>query len=109
MRRKWKFYRNSSNRLLERNESNQEEITTYNAETEFVKYVFLFFINLLEWAAVVFMGVNFLPNLILDYNIHVRSLNERCYGNFSQGDQLLQMKYFLFSLPFLNWGIAALS
>ena len=66
---------------------------------------FLFFINLLEWATVVSMGFNFLPNLILDYDILARSLNERCYGNFSQGDQLQQMKYFLFSLPFLNWGI----
>ena len=108
MRRKWKFYKNSSNRLLERNGSNQEEIIAYNAETEFVKYVFLFFINLLEWTIVVFIGLNFLPNLVLDYNIHVQSLMEGCYGNFSKDDQLLKMRHFLFYLPFFNWAICCI-
>ena len=113
MRRKWKFYRNLSNCLLERNGSNQEEIMAYNAETEYVKYIFLFFINLLEWATVVCMAFNFIPNLVLQYKI--QSLNQRDGGKYFQDDQLLhsmnelyEMKHFLFSLPFLYWGICCI-
>ena len=111
IRRKWKFYRNSSNRLLERDGDSQEEILAYNAKTEFVKYVFLFFINLLEWATVVSMGFNFLPNLILEYYIH----SPISHGNFSQDHELqhskhehIEMKHFLSSLPFFYWGICCI-
>ena len=113
MKRKWKFYKNSSNQSLERDVYNQEEIITYNAKTEFVKYVFIFFINLLEWAIVVFMSFNFLPNLILKYYIH--SLNETDHGNSSQYDELehskyelTELKHFLSSLPIYNWGICCI-
>ena len=110
IKRKWKFYRNSSNQSLVRNVENQDEIMMYNAKTEFVKYVFIFFINLLEWAAIVLLGFNILPNLILEDYIH--SLNETNHGNSSQYHELeyseyelTELKHFLSSLPFHNMGI----
>ena len=112
IRRKWKFYKNTSNQSLERDGYNQEEIMVYNAKTEFVKYVFIFFINLLEWAAIVFMSFNNIPNLILEYSIH--SLNETYHGNSSQdhelehSDELTELKHILSSLPTYNWGICCI-
>ena len=110
IKRKWKFYRNSSNQSLERDVYNREEIITYNANTEFVKYVFIFIINLLEWAILVFMSFNFLPNVILEYYIH--SLNGTDHGNSPQYHELVhseyeltELKHFLSSLPFFNMGI----
>ena len=111
IRRKWKFYKNSSNQSLERDGYNQEEIMVYNAKTEFVKYVFIFFINLLEWAAIVFMSFNFIPNLILRYSIH--SLNETYHGNSSLDHELgehseyklTKLKHILSSSPAYNWGV----
>ena len=115
IRRKWKFYRNSSNRLLERDGDSQEEILAYNAKTEFVKYVFLFFINLLEWATVAFMVTYFIINRIVEYHSH--SFNETYVesGISSQVNELQrstyelkQIKHILDSLPFFHWATSCI-
>ena len=51
---KWKFYRNALRCLPQENFDSQQQIIVYNAKTEFVKNVFLFFINLTEWLGLIF-------------------------------------------------------
>ena len=109
IKRKWKFYKNTSNCLV-RDDTNQEDIMVYNAKTELTKYVFLFFINLLEWVALVAAVSAFLPNLILGYEENL--INEGYPANCSDDDDLSkqkdEMKYFISSLPFANWSISCL-
>ena len=49
IRRKWKFYKNELRCLQQENFDSQQQILVYNAKTEFVKNVFLFFMNIIEW------------------------------------------------------------
>ena len=109
MRRKWKFYRNASD-CLERDENNQEEIMAYNAKTEFTKYVFLFFINLLEWVTMITVALNFIPNMILRYDDIVS--NGEHFVDWSDesdsSEQKDRIRHFLASLPFRNWSISCL-
>ena len=68
MRRKWKFYKNAL-RLLERGDSDSQQLSlAYNAKTEFVKNIFLFFLNLVEWVAFIFARVAYLLNFTLQYS-----------------------------------------
>ena len=72
IRRKWRFYR-SYLRCLQRGEvSSQQQILTYNAETEFVKYVFLFFMNIVEWLAFILAYV--------DYMFTSEQISTNCQG-----------------------------
>ena len=107
MRRKWKCNRNASD-CLERDGTNQEKILAYNAKTEFTKYVFLFFINLLEWDTLMTTALTFTPNLILRYDVIV-SKGEH-FAILSHGSDLNEEKdrirYFITSLPFHNWSIS---
>ena len=105
MKRKWKLHRNAYD-SLEMDENNQEEIMAYNAETEFTKYVFLFFINLAEWVTLMTTALTFTPNLILRYDVIV-SKGEHL-ANLSHGSDLDEqkgMKRFISSLTFGNWSI----
>ena len=47
--RKWKIYINALRCLQRENFDYQQQIIVYNAKTEFVKNVFLFFMNFIEW------------------------------------------------------------
>ena len=109
MRRKWKCYRNGTD-CLERDENNQEEIMTYNAKTEFTKYVFLFFINLLEWVGVVEAALDCIPNVILKYDEIVSKGDH--FVSSSDGSDLKEEKdrirHFMTSLPFHNWSFSCL-
>ena len=108
MKRKWKFYRNASD-CLERDENSQEEIMAYNAKTEFTKYVFLFFINLLEWVTLITTSLTFMPNLILRYDEILSSEGEH-FANLSDESDLNEQNdrigHFISSLPFHNWSIS---
>ena len=109
MRRKWKFYRNASN-CFERDETNQEEIMAYNAKTEFTKYVFLFFINFLEWAALITAASAFTPSVILRY-YEIVSKGEHFANWFDDNDlneEKDSIRYFISSLPFRNWSISCI-
>ena len=55
--RKWKFYKNALRCLQQENFDSQQQILVYNAKTEFVKNVFLFFMNFIEWLALIFICV----------------------------------------------------
>ena len=104
MKRKWKCYRNASD-CLERDENNQEELMAYNAKTEFTKYVFLFFINLLEWVTLITVDLTFMPNLILRYDEIVNKREH--FASLFHGSDLTEHKntirYFISPLPFHNW------
>ena len=51
IRRKWKYYRNSIKCLQQGEVDFIQQIHVYNAETELVKNLFLFSMNLVEWLA----------------------------------------------------------
>ena len=57
IRRKWKFYKNALRCLQQENFDSQQQILIYNAKTEFVKNVFLFIMNFIEWLALIFMCI----------------------------------------------------
>ena len=104
MRRKWKCYRYASD-CLERDENNQEKIMAYNAKTEFTKYVFLLFINLLEWVTLITVDLSFIPNLILRYDEIV--IEGEQFASLFHGSDLSEHKntirYFISPLPFHYW------
>ena len=49
MRRKWKFYKNALRCLQQEDFDSLQQILVYSSQTEFVKNVFLFIINIIEW------------------------------------------------------------
>ena len=53
IRSKWKFYKNALRCLQQENFDSQQQILVYNAKTEFVKNVFLFVMNFIEWLALI--------------------------------------------------------
>ena len=63
IRRKWKFYKNALRCLQQENFDSQQKILIYNAKTEFVKNVFLFVMNFIEWLALIFMCIAYVINI----------------------------------------------
>ena len=53
IRRKWNIYRRALGCLQQGDCDLQQQILTYNSKTEFVKNLFLFFMNLVEWTGIV--------------------------------------------------------
>ena len=53
IRSKWRFYKNALRCLQQENFDSQQQILIYNSKTEFVKNVFLFVMNFIEWLAVI--------------------------------------------------------
>ena len=60
IRSKWKFYKNALRCLQQENFDSQQQILVYNAKTEFVKNVFLFVMNFIEWLALIFICVAYI-------------------------------------------------
>ena len=109
MKSRWNVYRNSLD-CLERDANNREEIMAYNTKTEFTKYIFLFFINLLEWVSLIAAALTFIPNLILEYDVD--AINGEYLANSSDdkdlNDQKAKIRYFISSLQFGSWSICCL-
>ena len=63
VRRKWKFYKNALRCLQQENFDSQQQILIYNAKTEFVKNVFLFVMNFIEWLAVISICIAYVINI----------------------------------------------
>ena len=63
IRRKWKFHKNALRCLQQENFDSQQQILIYNAKTEFVKNVFLFVMNFIEWLALIFMCIAYVINI----------------------------------------------
>ena len=83
IRLKWKFYRNALKCLLQGDSDNQQRSIVYNAKTELVKNVFLFFLNIVEWIAFIFARIAYALNFTLQYSQH-DDINEDTYQNRSQ-------------------------
>ena len=66
-RSKLKFYRNELTSLKQENNDFQQQIIVYNAKTQLVMNVFMFFINLVEWLAFIFGRVAFIIYFIRQY------------------------------------------
>ena len=61
IRRKWNIYRRALGCLQQGDCDLQQQILTYNSKTEFVKNVFLFFMNLVEWTGIVLACILSVP------------------------------------------------
>ena len=66
IRRKWNIYRRALGCLQQGDCDLQQQILTYNSKTEFVKNVFLFFMNLVEWTGIMLACILIVPTYI-DY------------------------------------------
>ena len=66
IRRKWNISRRALGCLQQGDCDLQQQILTYNSKTEFVKNVFLFFMNLVEWTGIVLVCILIVPTYI-DY------------------------------------------
>ena len=65
IRSKWKFYKNALRCLQQENFDSQQQILIYNAKTEFVKNVFLFFMNFIEWLALISICIQYIIPIAL--------------------------------------------
>ena len=59
IRRKWRIYRHALQCLQKGECDLQQKILAYNSETEFVKIVFLFFMNLVEYTGLTFAFLSY--------------------------------------------------
>ena len=66
IRRKWNIYIRALGCLQQGDCDLQQQILTYNSKTEFVKSVFLFFMNLVEWTGFNLAFLFYVPTYI-DY------------------------------------------
>lgn len=67
-RRKWKIYKHALNCIEQGGEDGDEyQISAYNAQTEVVKMLFLFFMNLLEWVAMLASCTGGLSKFLEEY------------------------------------------
>ena len=64
IQRKWKSYKRALGCLQQEDFCSQFQLQAYNAKTEFVKYIFLFIMNLLEWFSFIALCIGGLVNYI---------------------------------------------
>ena len=67
IQRKLVFYRYTVRRTREREVSSEHIILVYDSKTEFVKYIFLFFLNLVEWMELGFGCCSYFVSFIREY------------------------------------------
>ena len=67
IQRKWKVNRNSLRCIQKGENDSVQQIIAYNSKTEFVKFVFLFFMNLVEWLGFLFGSISLIENFIQQY------------------------------------------
>ena len=60
IRRKWKFYKNELRCLKQGTNGVQQQTLAYNAKTELVKNIMLFFLNLIEWIAFIIARMGYM-------------------------------------------------
>ena len=53
IQRKWRYHKNELRCIKLGDYSLQQRIFVYNSKTEYIKLIFLFFINLLEWLGLI--------------------------------------------------------
>ena len=103
IRRKWKYYRNSLRCIQQGEVDITQNIQVYNAETELVKNIFLFFMNLVEWLAYIIPSIRYMVNFANEY---YQEVHDGIYlqGNASDYEHLYNVtKIFSHSkLPIIN-------
>ena len=67
---KWKFYRNALRCLSQEKSDSQQQMIVYNAKTEFVKNVFLFVMNFMEWLTLVFICILYIYEIAKNLHCH---------------------------------------
>ena len=77
IQRKLISHRNILRNIRQREASSEQEILAYNSKTEYVKYIFLFFMNLVEWLGLGLYCCSYFLSIIGEY---VSSMNNR-YSN----------------------------
>ena len=75
IRRKWNIYRRALGCLQQGDCDLQQQILTYSSKTEFVKNVFLFFMNLVEWTGIMLACILIVPTYI-DYTQYLTHKNQ---------------------------------
>ena len=82
IRHKWSIYRAALRSFQQGECDDQQQMRAYNAKTELVKNVFLFFLNLVEWISCIFARIAYALNFTLQYS--QPEINEDNYQNESQ-------------------------
>ena len=82
IKRKRIFYRNSLN-SLQIEKGSYQQILTHNAETELVKYVFLFIMNIVEWLGCTFTIISSVILIVWEYEHNSQSNHSLPNSGFS--------------------------
>ena len=69
--RKWKFYKNELRCLQQGTVDVQQQTLAYNAKTELVKNILLFFLNLTEWLAFIIARMGYILYFSHEFSHHV--------------------------------------
>ena len=76
IQRKWKVNINSLRCIQKGENDSVQQIIAYNSKTEFVKFVFLFFMNLVEWLGYLIGSISLIQNFIQQNKQHHRLQNQ---------------------------------
>ena len=74
IRQKWKSYQKTILRIKEGYDDEQQHILAYNAKTEYVKNVFLFIQNFIEWIGFLFARLGYVLYFIKEYYHYERQV-----------------------------------
>ena len=99
IQRKWKSYKRALGCLQQEDFCCQFQLQAYNAKTEFMKYIFLFIMNLVEWFAFIAFCAGRLVKLV---DIHIHCPNEEFSQNASQS---LSAEQCIWTYPQVNSSI----
>ena len=94
IRSKWKFYKNALRCLQQENFDSQQQILIYNAKTEFVKNVFLFVMNFIEWLALIF--------IYIAYIIYIARVIIDCQEGNTITNNNTNSSHYLIQIPCIN-------
>ena len=105
-RRKWKSYKRAV-KCLQGYFCCQYQWQAYSAKTEFVKYIFLLIMNLVEWTALMSMSVGAIVKYIIAL-VHCppsEHFNEECFLAYPQINSLMTSNSMIFSKNCVVLGI----
>ena len=95
--RKWEFYRNTKRDIQQGHFDAHNQILAYNAKTEFVKYQFLFCMNILEWMAIVLTFIAHIENSIQKVHHFEENITDHTINTHGKSQSNLSFVSYLFS------------
>ena len=101
IKRKRIFYRNTLKFLLREIDSCQQ-ILAHNTETDLVKYVFLFIMNIIEWLGCTFTIVSFVVLIVWEYEREIQSNHSLPNSGFSVHIPVPSQLHLRLNLPNFN-------